>query len=186
MLDQAFEALKTYEWGQDRSVLNPIDEAVVATHGNADQRKELEIRLADVLKTDVSFDAKQFVCRKLMVISTSASVPTLASLLTDTKLSHMARYALERCTAAEAGQALRDALSDTSGELKVGVIGSIGVRGEAESVAPLGTLLGDDDASVARAAAISLGAIRSSKAAKALFDGKPNDQTKSAISDALA
>ena len=35
MLDQAFEALKTYDWGQDIKVLAAIDEAVVATHGDA-------------------------------------------------------------------------------------------------------------------------------------------------------
>ena len=37
------------------------------------------------------FDAKQFVCRKLMVIGTAASVPALAGLLPDEQLSHMAR-----------------------------------------------------------------------------------------------
>ncbi len=34
MLDQAFEALKTYDWGTDRKALDPIDDAVVATHGD--------------------------------------------------------------------------------------------------------------------------------------------------------
>ena len=38
MLDQAFEALKTYDWGQDKAVLNPIEEAVVATYGDAGQQ----------------------------------------------------------------------------------------------------------------------------------------------------
>ena len=75
MLDQAFEALKTYDWGTDPKVLAPIDEALVATRGDAAARKELETRLAAVLKTDVSRDAKDFVCRKLMVIGTAASVP---------------------------------------------------------------------------------------------------------------
>ena len=51
MLDQAFDALKTYDWGTDRNVLKPIDEAVVATHGDAAARQELETRLAAVLKT---------------------------------------------------------------------------------------------------------------------------------------
>ncbi len=41
MLDQAFDALKTSDWGQDRVVLDPIEEAVVATHGDAGRRKEL-------------------------------------------------------------------------------------------------------------------------------------------------
>ena len=140
MLDQAFEALKTYDWGTDRKALNPIDEAVVATQDDAAARKELETRLAAVLKTDVSRDAKDFVCRKLMVIGTAASVPALAALLPEKEHSHMARYALERIPAAEAAQALRDALPKLSGELKVGVIGSLGVRGDAASVPASGGL----------------------------------------------
>jgi len=181
MLDQAFEALKTYDWGQDRKVVEPIREAVIASSSNADDRKALETRLADVLKTDVSYDSKQFVCRELMIIGTAASVPTLAALLTDAKMAHVARYALERIPAPEAAQALRDALGKTKGELKIGVIASLGVRGDAENVAPIGALLGDSDAAIARSAAIALGAIRSSAAAKALAGAKPT----AAITDAL-
>src|SRR6185503_11166877 len=99
MLDQAFEALKSYDWGTDRNLLNPIDEAVIAVHGNDAASKELETRLAAVLKTAVSRDAKDFVCRKLMIIGTGASVPTLAEMLPDKDNSHMARYALERIPA---------------------------------------------------------------------------------------
>jgi hypothetical protein len=172
-LAKAFETLKTYDWGQDRNLLNPIDEAVAATHGDAAKRKELENRLAAVLKTDVSYDSKQFVCRKLMVIGTALSVPTLAALLTDEKLSHMARYALERIPAVEAGNALRGALAKTKGELKVGVIASLGVRDEDASVAPLAALLGDSNAAIAGAAAVALGVICSPAAAKALAGAKP-------------
>ena len=158
----SFEALKTYDWGTDPKVLNPIDEAVVATHGDAAARKELEARLAAVLKTDVPRDAKDFVCRKLMVIGTAASVPALAELLPDKDLSHMARYALERIPAPEAAQALRDALPKIDNALKMGVIGSLGVRQDAASVPALVALLGDADATVARSAALALGAIRAS------------------------
>lgn len=184
MLDKAFESLKTYDWGQDRKQLNPIDDAVVATHGDAAARLELENRLAEALKTELSFDAKQFLCRKLMVVGTAASVPVLADLLPDEKLSHMARYALERIPAPEAGKALRDALPKLSGKLKIGVISSLGVRQESDSVAALAGLLGDSDASVAQAAAAGLGAIRSPEAANALSDAKPSAQAKSAIADA--
>ncbi len=34
-VDKAFEALATYDWGSDREALNPIDDAVAATSGNA-------------------------------------------------------------------------------------------------------------------------------------------------------
>ena len=185
MLDQAFEALKTFDWGTDRNALNPIDEAIVTTHGDAAARKELEARLAAVLKTDVSRDAKDFVCRKLMVIGTAASVSALAELLPQQDHSHMARYALERIPVSEAAQAMRDALPTLSGELKVGVIGSLGVRQDAASVPVLAALLSDSDTAVARAAAYALGAIRNSEASQALLEAKPTDAAvKAATTDA--
>ena len=185
MLDKAFDALKDYDWGADRSVLNPIDEAVVATHGDTAARKKLESRLAAVLQTDVSRDAKDFVCRKLMVIGTATSVPTLAELLPEQDHSHMARYALERIPAPEAAQAMRDALPNLSGALKVGVIGSLGVRQDAASVPILAGLLGGADATVAKAAACALGAIQTGESAKALAEAKPaSAEAQSAATDA--
>ena len=184
MLDQAFEALKTYDWGQDRKVLAPIDEAVVAAHSDEAARGALEERLAAVLNSDVSFDAKQFACRQLMRIGTAACVPALATLLSDAELSHMARYALERIPAEEAGQALRDALGDVDGELKIGLVASLGVRGEAASVPPLKNLLADGDPAVACAAAYGLGAVRSGEAAKALASAAPTEASKAAVADA--
>ncbi len=185
MLDQAFEALKTFDWGTDRKALDPIDQAVVTTHGDAAAREELETRLAAVLKTDVSRDAKDFVCRKLMVIGTAASVPALAELLPETDNSHMARYALERIPAAEAAQAMRDALPDLNGDLKVGVIASLGVRQDVKSVPALATLLSDTDTAVARAAALALGAIRDEAAVQALLAAKSqNAEVQMAATDA--
>ena len=95
MLDQAFEALKTYDWGAERSPLEPINEAVISSRNDAVARKDLEARLIAALKTPISRDAKDYVCRKLMQIGTAASVSTVAELLADKDLSHMARFALE-------------------------------------------------------------------------------------------
>jgi HEAT repeat protein len=177
--------LKSYDWGTDPKVLKPIDEAVVATHGDAAARKELESRLAAVLASSVSRDAKDYVCRKLMIIGTAASVPALAELLSEKDHSHMARYALERIPVAEAAGALRDALPKLAGALKVGVIASLGVRRDAASVPALAALLGATDTTVARAAAAALGAIRSAEAAKALAHAKPSaGEAKFAATDA--
>src|SRR5262245_35270259 len=184
MLEQAFEALKTFDWGQDIQVLAAIDEAVVATHGDTAKRKELEDQLVAILKIELPLDAKQFVCRKLRVIGTAASVPTLAGLLSDQQLSHMARYALERIPTPEAASALRDSLPKLSGALKVGVISSLGTRKDAASIPTLGELLGDGDVTVARAAAFALGDIRTPEAAQVLARTKPADDVKSAVTDA--
>lgn len=184
MLDQAFDALKTYDWGVDPKVLKPIDDAVVASHGDADARKDLETRLTAVLKADVPRDAKDYACRKLRIIGTKESVPTLAALLPQQEHSHMARYALESMQAPEAAKALRDALSKVSAELQIGVISSLGVRQDAESVGPLTALLNAADVAVARAAAFALGDIRNAAASQSLAKAKPSAEVKSAATDA--
>ena len=96
----------------------------------------------------------------------------------------MARYALERIPAPEAGKAMRDALPKLSAELQVGVISSLGVRQDAESVGTLAGLIGAADAAVARSAAFALGAIRSPEAAQALDKAKATTDAKSAVTDA--
>lgn len=185
MTDQAFEALKTFDWGADLEVLQPIGDAVILTRGDAAARKDLETKLAAVLDTGAPRAAKDYVCRQLRTVGTAASVPALATLLPDEELSHMARYALERIPAPDAGGALRQVLSDTSGKLQIGIIASLGVRGEDTSVEPLGALLADKDQNVARAAARALGAIGSAAAVKALAAAHVSPATKPAIEDAL-
>ncbi|MFH1919394.1 MAG: HEAT repeat domain-containing protein [Planctomycetota bacterium] len=185
-VDKAFEALDTYDWGTDRNTLNPIDEAVVATHGDVAARKELETRLLAVLASGASRSAKDYVCRTLRTIGTAESVPALAALLPDEDLSHIARYALERIPATEAGAAMRQALPKLPDALKVGTIGSLGVRRDAASVAALAGLLGNADPAIARAAACALGNIGSPEAGKALgdFGKKASEGVKPAVADA--
>ena len=84
------------------------------------------------------------------------------------KLSHSARYALESMPSRKAGQALTDALGKTSGLTKVGIINSLGMRGEKRAVPALAKLLADQDAHVAAAAATALGQIGGTSALKAL------------------
>ncbi len=188
-IDKAFESLKTFDWGVDnnkfRALLGPIEDALPATHGDAAARKELETKLAAVLSTGASRAAKDYVGRKLAIIGTAESVSALAALLPDKDLSHMARYALERIPAPEAAKALRDSLAKTSGTQKAGVIGSLGVRRAAESIADLAALVGDSDESIAVAAATALGDIGSVESAKALQDAKPaSDPVKLRVADA--
>ncbi|HEY3968314.1 MAG TPA: HEAT repeat domain-containing protein [Planctomycetaceae bacterium] len=174
MLDNAFDALKNYDWGTDRAPLAPITDAVAAAHGNADARKDLESRLLAALQSDISRDAKDYVCRMLTIVGTAAAAPTLGALLADENHSHMARYALERNAAPEAAQALREAVPKLLGKLKIGVIGSIGSRGDESAVAALGGLLNDGDAAVARAAAKALADIGNVQAAKVLHAAQPS------------
>jgi len=167
-VDSAFNTLKTYDWGADRAALNPIDQAIIATHGDAAARKTLEKRLVDALAGGLSRSAQDYVCRKLRVVGTAQSIKALAALLPAEETSHIARYALERIPDAKAAEALRDALPKVSRKLKPGMIGSLGVRRDTKSIGAIVKLLGDSDPQVARAAAHALALIGTPAAAKEL------------------
>lgn len=186
MLDEAFEALKTYDWGADSAPLAAIDEAVLASGDDPGVQKDVESRLAAVLAMDVPRDAKDYACRKLMVVGTAASTGALGKLLGSEENAHMARYALERMPAPEASQTLREALPNLAGDLQIGVISSLGVRKDAASIPALTALLGGADVAVARAAAIALGDIGSADAGLALAGAKSSaPETKLAATDGL-
>lgn len=140
--------------------------ANTAPAGPKDQVK----RLVGILKSDASQKEKADACRELAQVGTRDAVAPLAALLPDEKLSHMARYGLEPIPDASVDKALRDAAGKLQGRLLVGVIGSIGVRRDANAVKLLARLLCVTDGDVAQAAARSLGSIGTSAAAKALMD----------------
>ncbi len=183
MLDQAFELLQKYTWGDDRNVLNAIDEAIVESHGDAAARSKLEKRLIAVLQSDATRNGKDFVCRKLKAIGSEESVSVLAEMLSDKDHSHMARYALQEMEIPAAGKALLDSLSSVPAEQKIGVMGSLGARGESGAVSALAAMLNDSDAHIAKSAAMALGAIRTPDAMKALSESKQNAEIKHAVLD---
>lgn len=118
-----------------------------------------ETPLLETLKSGASPKEKADACRELARLGTSQAVPVLASLLADEQLSHMARYALETIRDPSADAALRGALDQLQGRLRVGVISSLGIRQDAQAIGPLARLLTDADPAVAQAAARALGSI---------------------------
>ena len=185
-LDKTLETLKTYDWGADREALKPIDQAIVATHDDTAARKALEKSLVDALAGGISRSAQDYVCRKLRIVGTAQSVEALAALLAAEDTSHIARYALERIPDEKAAKAMRDALPKVSRKLKPGIIGSLGVRRDKQSIMVFSKLLGDSDIQVAKAAAQSLGLIGTPAAARELskFAKKASANMKLPVADA--
>ena len=166
-LDKPLEALKAFDWGGDAAPLQAIDAAVVAVHADPAARANLEKRLAGLLGAGTSQPVTEYVCRKLSMIGTAASVPTLAALLPKKDHSHMARFALERIAAPEAAAALRQALAAVQGDLKIGMISSLAGRGDAACVPMLAGLLAGESRT-AVAAADALGRIHTPEAVQVL------------------
>jgi len=127
-----------------------------------------EEELIAILKSNAGQKEKADACRQLATVGTKASVSVLASLLEDEKLAHMARYGLEPIKDSSVDETFRAALKKLKGRLLVGVIGSIGVRRDAQAVDSLSGFLNDADPEIAQAAARSLGSIGTLSAAKAL------------------
>jgi len=142
--------------------------AAVALGATRASAGEDEAKLLGVLKSDADRKAKADACMALSHVATKESVSTLAALLSNEELAHMARYALEPIPDPSVEEALRDALGKLKGRLLVGVIGSLGVRRDAKAVPALAALLGDQDPDTAQAAARALGSIATPEAIQAV------------------
>lgn len=130
-----------------------------------------EDKLIAVLRSDdASHKDKVDACRGLALIGTKKSVAPLAALLGNEQLSHMARYALEPIPDPAVDVAFRDALGTLKGKPLVGVIGSVGVRRDAQAVQALQRILMQNQAGpeAMGAAVRALGMIGTAEAGEVL------------------
>ena len=179
---QLLNKIKTYDFSQSRADLVKISDTIRDASGKGEM-KAMEKQLDEFLKSDASYAAKDFVCRELSVVGTEASVPVLASMLTGEKVSDIARYALERIPGAAADDALRNALSKAQGKAKVGIINTLGVRGDKKAVEALAGLVTDTNDTVAVAAVAALGRIDDKSATDAI--AKAKDKATGAVKAAV-
>lgn len=184
-MDELLGKIKKYDYGQSRASLTELSNKIRDAYGSRGKLRQIEKSLVGVLQSDATPAAKQFICRKLSIIGTKASVPALAKMLTGKPASKqephpadMARYALERIPGAVAGEALRKALPNTSGKAKVGIINSLGQRRDKKAVKALSKLVYSSDALEAEAAAAALGKIANPSATKALAEAMTKTKGK--------
>ncbi len=163
--------IKTYDFGDSRADIIKAEDMIRESAGRPEM-KDIEKQLDDLLKSDATYAAKDFVCRQLSVVGTEASVPALAPMLTDAKYSDMVRYALQRIDGAAVNEALRESLPKATGKAKVGIINTLGVRGCTKAVPALAGLMGDANETTAIAAAAALGNIADPCATAALAKAK--------------
>ncbi|MDT8301168.1 MAG: family 16 glycoside hydrolase [Sedimentisphaerales bacterium] len=166
-LSADYDAIEEYDFGKTRRALAAIEEEIRNVPPSS--FPQIETRLLKALESSkTTFAGKQFVCRMLRRVGSAKSVPALSKLLADRELSHMARFALQDVAAPEAGDALRQSLTELDGNRKIGVIGSIGQRGDRKAVPELAKLITDGNVDIACAAIDALGRIGGSQAAHAL------------------
>ena len=175
--DMPFIALKNYDF-QSRQPVEAIRQMIDAAAKDKVATGRIEQKLDDVLAdANASFAGRQEAARFLWIIGTGRSVPVLSILLTDDKLSDVARYALERDSDPEAGKALLAALPAAQGRILVGIINSIGDRGDAGAVSALHPYLTSLDPLVAEAATIAIGKTGAPAAVSVLKSLPPENVT---------
>lgn len=166
--EEALRRAANWDYGDkadDRKYLRGV--AVEAAKNPADALG-FEKLLVDALGGAGTNAGKAFFCRQLVLVGTERCVPALAKLLTDKDLSHMALYALERIPGEEANRALRRALPAVDDRLRIGLISSLGRRGDTRAVDYIIRQIAGRNTEVAGAALDALRRIDSDKAVRAI------------------
>jgi HEAT repeat protein len=158
-MDPLLAKIATYEFDQSRIPLAQFTMFVQDSLTNPALLKQIEARLDRFLQSDATAAGKDFAFRELSLIATDASLPVLTPLLTDPAKAEMARYALSKIPGPAADEALRSSLAKASGNIRIGIINSLGQRRSASSVPALAPLALSSDAAVAEAAAAALAQI---------------------------
>lgn len=171
-MEQAFEVLKTFDWGGDRGALTPITQAITTGHGKPEVLGPIQARLLEIVTGTTPRPGKEFACRQLALMGNADAAKGLAPLLLDGETADMARFALEQIPESAASAVLIDALDKTSGVVCAGIALSLGRRGAGEAVPALTAHMTGTDPTVAKAAAAALGRIADAPARQALTAAK--------------
>ena len=166
-LEAILKDLRTY----DTSDVGPAMRlhAYVFSHkDNPQSRTETEAALLKFIQGSPAPGGLMAACRALRLIGGPDAVPVLAALVLNPGTTDPARYALERIPGGEADQALIAALDKTQGDVRRGVVFSLGERGAAAAVPALARLVGGKDTVLAADAVKALGKTGGREAVQAL------------------
>ncbi len=167
--EQLIEGLRIYDFGSGLKEITAIEQMVMEAANNPDAQRRLASALAGLLETDAPYGCKQFVCRQLAIIGGGQEVPVLKKYLFDEEMSGMALYALARIDDPSVNETLRESLGRASGRIRLGIINTIGRRGDTNAIPQLSVLLRGEDEDAAGAAAEALGTIGAKTAAMSLI-----------------
>lgn len=168
--DAILDTLSSYHFGDSRKPVLDLERLVASASLDPNAGRVLAGKLAVLLSSNATIEAKQAACRQLALIGSDAEVPPLARLLGDKELGDYARLAMERIPSPEAEAALLAAVETTTGEVRVGLINSLGARRSSGALPELSRLAQDGNAATAGAAIDALGRIGGDQAIAALLE----------------
>jgi HEAT repeat protein len=153
--DELLREVAAYRYGQSREPLSRLSERVRDSLADADERREMERHLIELVESDATVEARGFACRQLRLVGTAAAVPALSRLLDDARLGDMALLALASIPDHEAAEALSAALETSQGRLRIGIVEALAMRGVKDPA--FARLAEGDDPEAAAAAIWALG-----------------------------
>lgn len=167
-LEAILKDLQTYDFAAGVGAPMALHAYVFSHKDNAPARKETEAALLKFIQGSPAPGGLMAACRALRLIGGPDSVPVLASLILGPKTTDPARYALERIPGGEADQALLGALDKAAGDIRRGIVFSLGERRSVAAVPGLARLAGGADTALAADAVKALGKTGGLEAVKAL------------------
>jgi hypothetical protein len=148
-----WETIVTLEHGGDRTAASTVRSMV--TNAEPAQRPVLEQKLLAALAAPRCTPvARLFACRMLALIGSAKCVPALAPLLAAAGTADAARYALDAITDPAVDELYRATLPQLPGPAKIGLIGSIALRGDT-AAAPMLAAIAQDAAQPAEVRAVA-------------------------------
>lgn len=169
-----------YEYGANPNGMREL-EAIATSAAGTPQAVDVEKHLIAGLGEAKTLAGRDALCRNLAMVGSSAAVPALGELLVRNGTSEIARYALERISGKQAGEALREALAQAPENALAGILISLGRRGDAEHVPAIRPYLASRVTAIHEAAASALGKITTAESRQALLAAAFTP----AVSDAL-
>ncbi|MBE3111047.1 MAG: HEAT repeat domain-containing protein [Acidobacteria bacterium] len=167
-LEAILKDLQTYDFAQGVGALTRLRAYVFSHKGDPQARRETEAGLLRFIQGSPAPGGLMAACRALRLIGGPDSVPALAALVLKPETTDAARFALERIPGNEADRALVAALDKSQGDVRRGIVFSLGERKSAAAVPTLERLAGGKDLSSAADAVKALGKVGGPEAVRTL------------------
>lgn len=152
--------------------------ATLTAKGMEKERKELSMTLCELLASDLPKWVKRFIIEQLQIVGGEEAVEALSKQLGDEELSESARQALQANPSEAALRALRGWLPKATGNLRIGIINTLGERRDSKALELIMNEAKSNDADVRGAAYEALGKLGDTAALDALLNGLRDENVR--------
>jgi type 1 glutamine amidotransferase/HEAT repeat protein len=173
-LNVLLRGIATYDYGDSRALMADVNEFIRNVDDLPEARRRLEQQFLAFLAGNATLAGKQFICSRLAILGSEASVSRLIVMLSDPTTADMALSTLQSIGGDKVDEALLQALLGSAGKTQIGIINALGSHRAQSSVSVLKIHSASSDSTVATAAFAALGNIGTPAALQVLVSVKGN------------